>query len=44
MTTDQYEQINEFYNLYHELGGNGQAQDFYERVKKLPVREEEDEE
>ena len=44
MTADQYEQINEFYNLYHELGGNGQAQDFYERVKKLPVHEEEDEE
>lgn len=36
ITPDQYEQLNEFYNLYHELGGNGQAQDFYERACRLP--------
>ena len=41
MTTDQYEQLNEFYNLYHELGGNGQAQDFYERASNLPIKDEE---
>lgn len=28
----QYEQLNEFYNLYHSLGGNGQAQRYYEKV------------
>lgn len=43
MNTEQYEQLNEFYNLYHELGGNGQAQDFYERATRLPIRAEEEE-
>jgi hypothetical protein len=23
------------YDLYHGLGGNGQAEDYYEQVKKL---------
>lgn len=44
MSTDQYEQLNEFYNLYHELGGNGQAQDFYERATRLPIRDTDEEE
>lgn len=42
MTSDQYDQLNEFYNLYHELGGNGQAKDFYERTCQLPTRDPED--
>lgn len=28
----QYEHLNEFYNLYHNLGGNGQAKDYYDKV------------
>lgn len=28
----QYEQLNEFYNLYTNLGGNGQAKNYYEKV------------
>ena len=28
----QYEHLSEFYNLYRKLGGNGQAQEYYERV------------
>ena len=28
----QYDHLNEFYHLYRKLGGNGQAQDYYERV------------
>lgn len=28
----QYEHLSEFYNLYKKLGGNGQAQEYYERV------------
>ena len=28
----QYEHLNKFYHLYRDLGGNGQAQDYYERV------------
>lgn len=42
MTSDQYDQLNEFYNLYHELGGNGQAKDFYEKTCQLPTRDPED--
>ena len=39
MTGEQYEQLTEFYKLYHELGGNGQAQDFYEKVCELEVKD-----
>ena len=28
----QYDHLNEFYNLYHSLGGNGQAKDYYDKV------------
>ena len=37
LTTEQYEQINEFYDLYFKLGGNGQAKEFYEQVLKLEI-------
>lgn len=30
----QYDHLSEFYTLYRKLGGNGQAQDYYERVCK----------
>ena len=30
----QYDHLNEFYHLYRKHGGNGQAQDYYERVCK----------
>lgn len=39
MTEAQYEQLSEFYKLYHGLGGNGQAEDFYNRVMRLPIHE-----
>lgn len=39
LTTEQYEQINEFYDLYFKLGGNGQAKEFYEQVLKLEIRD-----
>lgn len=36
----QYEQLNEFYNLYRGLGGNGQAKDYYDKVcLKLEIRQ-----
>ena len=35
ITDDEWEQIVAFYDLYHGLGGNGQAEDYYEQVKKL---------
>ena len=28
----QYDHLSEFYHLYRNLGGNGQAQDYYEKV------------
>lgn len=41
ITTEQYEQINEFYDLYFKLGGNGQAKEFYDQVLKLEIRKSE---
>ena len=29
----QYDHLSEFYHLYRNLGGNGQAQDYYEKDK-----------
>lgn len=28
----QYDNLNEFYTLYHRMGGNGQAQEYYDKV------------
>ena len=38
MTQDQYDQLTEFYKLYHALGGNGQAQEYYEKTMELEIR------
>ena len=38
MTQDQYDQLTEFYKVYHGLGGNGQAKEYYERAIDLPIR------
>lgn len=35
ITTEEFEQIVAFYDLYSGLGGNGQAAEYFERVKKL---------
>lgn len=32
MTQSQYDNLNEFYTLYKNLGGNGQAKSYYEKV------------
>lgn len=37
MTEKEYEQLIEFYKVYHGLGGNGQAKTYYERAIQLPV-------
>jgi len=34
--------IEYMYRNYHELGGNGTGTELYERVRKLPIRENED--
>ncbi len=40
MTQDQYDQLTEFYKLYHSLGGNGQAKEYYEKTIELEIRSE----
>lgn len=40
MTQDQYDQLTEFYRLYHSLGGNGQAKEYYEKTMELEIRSE----
>lgn len=39
MTQEQYEQLSEFYKMYHGLGGNGQAEEYYDRTRSLPIRQ-----
>lgn len=39
LTQDQYDQLSEFYRVYHGLGGNGQAQEYYELTLKLPIHD-----
>lgn len=39
MTSAEYEQLNEFYKMYTSLGGNGQAKEWYDKVKVLPVHD-----
>lgn len=41
ITESEFEQITEMYKLYHGLGGNGQAQEYYEKVLKLEIKKEE---
>lgn len=40
ITESDFEQITEMYKLYHGLGGNGQAQEYYEKVLKLEIRQD----
>lgn len=38
ITESDFEQITEMYKLYHGLGGNGQAQEYYDKVIALEVK------
>lgn len=38
ITQEQYDQLTEFYKIYHALGGNGQAQEYYETAIGLDIR------
>lgn len=40
ITESDFEQITEMYKLYHGLGGNGQAQEYYEKVLKLEIKKD----
>ena len=39
MTSNQYEQLSEFFKVYSGLGGNGQGKEYYEKAIELPVRD-----
>lgn len=32
-----FDQISEYYRIYHGLGGNGQAQEYYDKVMQLKI-------
>ena len=38
ITTDQYDQLTEFYRVYTGLGGNGQAEEYYHKATSLPTK------
>lgn len=40
LTPMQFDQINEFYTLYHELGGNSNADNYYQKIKSLEVKDD----
>lgn len=42
MTQSQYEQLVEFFKVYRGLGGNGQAEEYYNKAIELPIRPEEE--
>lgn len=37
---DEMKNMEYLYGAYHDLGGNGTGTELYERVKKLPLKEE----
>lgn len=39
MTQAQYDQLSVFYQLYVELGGNGQAKQYYDKASSLPIHD-----
>ena len=42
ITESDFEQITEMYKLYHGLGGNGQAQEYYDKVLELDIKKDGD--
>lgn len=40
ITESDFEQITEIYKLYHGLGGNGQAQEYYDKVLTLEIKKD----
>lgn len=40
LTQGQYDQLTEFYKVYHGLGGNGQVKEYYEKAMELDIHSE----
>lgn len=39
MTSEELEQLTEFFKVYSDLGGNGKAKMMYERTLELPIKD-----
>ena len=39
LTPKEYSSLSEMWKVYHGLGGNSQAEDYYHKVEHLPVHE-----
>lgn len=39
ITQEQFDQLSEFFRTYTNLGGNGQAAEFYDKVLDLPIHD-----
>lgn len=42
LTQYEFDQLSEMFKLYKSLGGNGQVEDYYQKVMELPVRNRDD--
>jgi cell division protein FtsB len=42
ITTEDYAQVSEMHELYKSLGGNGQAEEYFEKVKRLENEKKEE--
>lgn len=38
ISQEDFDQVSEMHKLYTDLGGNGQAEEYYEKVKKLDIK------
>ena len=38
LTQDQYDELSDFYNVYEQLGGNGQAKQYYDKTIAMPIK------
>lgn len=39
LSAKEYDQLSEMWKVYHGLGGNSQAEDYYYRAEKLPIKD-----
>lgn len=40
ITQKDYDQVSEMHTLYTNMGGNGQAEEYFQRVKELEIKDE----
>lgn len=42
MSHDEYAQLQEMFNIYTAIGGNGQTKELYDRTMKLDMKSDEE--